>query len=248
MNIAVISLLLLCLGSSTCALVPPPPPQGAVVIGGPPVVVPVTPPPPPTLTQDLDEIYRLAQIQSISQLLVRYLINDAQFQGFVRIVNSREAFNLRWIVRSQPEVLAFKQWVNQQLLASGGPLELEEIELIVSLVNPFPYWSATVFGFRGFIDELQLYVPLHTIRAHIQTKLLEGGIFAQFWRRLNDLQPVYERLLASPEGQTLIAELQELNIDIVQLDRIIRETLGWNAVNTTVATVTSTPASVPVVV
>ncbi|XP_034657737.1 uncharacterized protein LOC117894669 [Drosophila subobscura] len=207
------------------------------------------PPPPPTLSRDLDEITRLIQFKPLNQLLVRYLINDSQFQAFVRIINSNAGFTARWRLLSQPELILFLQWVDQQLLASGGAFEMEEQELAVTLFNRFPYWSGTVFGWQGFLNEAQLYFPTYAIRAHIDAKLLQPGIFSQFWSRLQALRVVYERWLALPGTAQVVAELQQAGIDTAQLDGIIRDLFGWNIVvsapttaATTVTAATSTPA------
>ncbi|XP_020806547.1 uncharacterized protein LOC110182769 [Drosophila serrata] len=218
-------------------------PQTDVTTGGlnpqPPPIATLAPP--PTLSQDLDEIQRLIQFKPINQLIVRYLINDPQFQAFVRIINSNSAFTARWRLRSQPEIILFQQWVDQQLLASGGAFEMEEQKLKVTLLNQFPYWSGTVFGWQGFLTEAQLYFPLYAIRAHIDAKVLQQGIFAQFWTRVQGLQVVYERWLASVETSQVVGELQMAGIDTVQLDGIIRELFGWNMVNATTTVAPATP-------
>ncbi|KAH8296813.1 hypothetical protein KR054_011557 [Drosophila jambulina] len=233
-------LITLALGSSLALLVAPQPDIVSAPIA--------TLAPPPTLSQDLDEVQRLVQFKPINQLIVRYLINDAQFQAFVRIINSNGAFTSRWRLRSQPEIILFQQWVDQQLLASGGSFEMEEQKLKVTLLNQFPYWSGTVFGWQGFLNEAQLYFPLHAIRAHIDAKVLQQGIFAQFWTRVQSLQVVYERWLALVETSQVLAELQAAGIDTVQLDGIIRELFGWNVlVNATTTTAPVTPGAPTVI-
>ncbi|KAH8304010.1 hypothetical protein KR018_003323, partial [Drosophila ironensis] len=207
---------------------------------GPPVVATLAPP--PTLSQDLEAIQRLVQYKPLKQLVVRYLVNDAQFQAVLRIINSHDAFTARWRLLSQPELILFLQWVDQQMLASGGAFEMEEQELKVPLLNRFPYWSGTVFGWQGFLNEAQLYVPHYAIRAHIDAKLLQPGIFSQFWSRIQGLQVVYDRWLASADVSRVLAELQKAGIDTVQLDGGIRQFFGWTAVN---ATTTSAPATPP---
>ncbi|XP_043647227.1 uncharacterized protein LOC122616043 [Drosophila teissieri] len=239
MAIALDWLLLITLVSGCLALWPP---QVVSPTGG---LLPQSPPatlaPPPTLSQDLEEIQRLIQSKPLNQLLARYLINDAQFQAFVRIINSNVAVTARWRLLSQPELIIFLQWTNQQLLASGDSFELNEQRLKVSLLNEFPYWSGTVFGLQGFLNEAQLYFPLYAIRAHIDAKVLQQGIFAQFWSRLQGLRVMYERWLNSVETTQVLAELQKAGIDTVQLDGIIRELLGWNAVNGTAEASTAAP-------
>ncbi|XP_017071112.1 uncharacterized protein LOC108107857 [Drosophila eugracilis] len=199
--------------------------------------------PAPTLSQDLEEIQRLIQFKPLNQLIERYLINDAQFQSFVRIINSNVGFTARWRLLSQPELIIFLQWTDQQLMASGGSFEVEEQRLKVSLLNRFPYWSGTVFGLQGFLNEAQLYFPLYAIRAHTNAKALQQGIFAQFWLRLQGLSAMYERWLTSVETTQVLAELQKAGINTVQLDGIIRELFGWNAVNATVESSTAAPVT-----
>ncbi|XP_017127426.2 uncharacterized protein LOC108146106 [Drosophila elegans] len=208
-----------------------------------PQLPPATLAPPPTLSQDLDEIQRLVQFKPLNQLLVRYLINDGQFQSFVRIINSNAGFTARWRLLSQPELTLFLQWVDQQLVASGDSFELEEQKLKVNLLNQFPYWSGTVFGWQGFLNEVQLYFPLYAIRAHVDAKVLQQGIFAQFWTRLQGLGVVYDRWLTSVETAQVFADLQRAGIDTVQLDGLIRNLFGWNAANGTSTTAPGTPVA-----
>ncbi|KAH8239636.1 hypothetical protein KR032_006059 [Drosophila birchii] len=220
-------------------------PQPDVITGGlnsqtPPVA---TLAPPATLSQDLDELQRLIQFKPLNQLIVRYLINDAEFQTVIRTVHSYAAYMARWRLRSQPEVILFQQWVDQQLLASGGAFEMEEQKLKVSLFNQLPYLSGTVFGWQGFLNEAQLYFPLYAIRAHIDAKVLQQGIFAQFWTRVQGLQVVYERWLALPETSQVVADLQTAGINTIQLDGIIRELFGWNVVNGTTTVAPATPVA-----
>ncbi|KAH8246025.1 hypothetical protein KR026_007637 [Drosophila bipectinata] len=233
-------LFLISLASSSLAQWPPQligPPNGQY----PPLPI-GTLAPPPTLTQDLEPIQLLVQWKQLKQLAVRYLINDAQFQAFVRIINSNDAVTARWRLLSQPELILFLQWVDQQLLASGGGWEMEEQELKVPLLNRFPYWSGTVYGWQGFLNEAQLYVPIYAIRAHIDAKLMQPGIFSQFWSRVQGLRVVYDRWVASAEVSRLLTQLQNAGIDTVQLDVGIRQFFGWNVVN---ITTTPAPASLP---
>lgn len=228
MRAATACFLLICLGCghSTGARVPP------QEVGVGPVV------PPGDLAQDLMDIYSLIQFKPLNQLLIRYLINDAQFQAFVRILNSNAGLTATWRLRSQPEVVQFQQWVQQQLLTSRGKFELEDMEMCVTLVNRYPYWSGTVYGWQGFINELEMYVPIYAIRAQVQAKLQLSGIFAQFWTRLQALQVAYERWLTTPAAQNVLNQLQAAGIDTVQLDVLVRDQFGWNAVSNSTATTT----------
>lgn len=204
----------------------------------PPQEVGVGPVVPGDLAQDLMDIYSLIQFKPLNQLLIRYLINDAQFQAFVRILNSNAGLTATWRLRSQPEVVQFQQWVQQQLLTSRGKFELEDMEMCVTLVNRYPYWSGTVYGWQGFLNELEMYVPLYAIRAQVQAKLQLSGIFAQFWTRLQALQVAYERWLTTPAAQNVLNQLQAAGIDTVQLDVLVRDQFGWNAVSNGTATTT----------
>ncbi|XP_060660946.1 uncharacterized protein LOC132794489 [Drosophila nasuta] len=199
------------------------------------------------LAQELMEIYSLIQFKPINQLLVRYLINDAQFQAFVRILNSNGGFTARWRLRSQPEIVMFLQWVNQQLALSRGKFELEDMEMCVTLVNRYPYWSGTVSGWAGFLSELEMYFPQYAIQAHIQAKLQLPGIFAEFWSRLQALQVIYERWLAMPSTQAVVNELQAAGIDQIHLDTLIRNLFGWNTINGTTTAAPGTPSIIPTV-
>ncbi|EDW79276.2 LOW QUALITY PROTEIN: uncharacterized protein Dwil_GK13226 [Drosophila willistoni] len=226
------------------------PPQSSVPIAGGPLpslgVGLVTPAPLPTLLQDLEEIIRLIQFKPIKQLVLRYLLNDAEFQAFVRIINSQSGFTARWRLLSQPELIQFLQWVDQQLVASGGgSFEFEENELGISLWNRYPYWSGSVLGWRGFLSELQLYFPQYAIRGLIEAKVLQRGIFSQFWTRMQALQGVYERWLTWPDTISVLDQLHAAGIDKNQLDGIIRELFGWSpSVATTNGTTTAaTPAA-----
>lgn len=227
---------MLCLGIGLCGAAKAPK-------GGSKGVEPLAPV--PDLAQDLMDIYGLIQFKPMNQLFVRYLMNDAQFQAFVRILNSNAGFTARWRLLSQPELVMFRQWVNQQLLLSHGKFELEKMEICVTLINRYPYWSGTVSGWQGFLNELEMYFPQYAIQAHIQAKALMPGIFAEFWTRLQALQVTYERWLAMPTTQTIVTQLQTEGIDTVYLDTLVRNLLGWNAVNGT--TTTAMPALNPTV-
>ncbi|TDG52734.1 hypothetical protein AWZ03_000967 [Drosophila navojoa] len=197
--------------------------------------------PPPDLAQDLTDVYGQIQLKPMQKLFVRYLLNDGQFQAFVRILNSNAGFTAYWRLLAQPEVLLFRQWVDQQLLASSGKFELEPVEVCTSLVNRYPYLSGTVFGWQGFLNELEMYFPLYAINAQVQLKVQQGGIFAQFYQRLSALKAVYERWLATPITQTVLSQLQAEGIDTDQLDTIVRDLFGWQVTNTTAATLRPTP-------
>lgn len=219
--IFVLGLIGFCAIGSCVALVPPP-----ANAQGPVAVIP-TPPPAPTMAQDLEEIMLMINFMQIRPLMTRYLLNDAQFQAFVRIINSQDAFVTYMRFRSQPEVLQFLSWLNAQILASGGEFQVEESEQFMTILNPTPFWANTVFGWQGFVSEFSLYYPEAMIRAHVTMKLAQNGIFTHFWQRLTALKPVYERVIALPEAQRVAAALQQNGIDVPQLDTFIRNQFGW---------------------
>lgn len=215
--------------------------QAPAPVGGP--VVP-TPPPPPTLAQDLDEIYRFIAFPPINQLIQRYLLNDAEFQAFVRIINSRDFHTLIMQFRAQPAVMRFIFWTRTQIMLSGGELQFEESEELLTIFNRTPFWANTVFGWQGFVNEFQAYYPQHMIRAHIDMKLLQNGIFTQFWLRLKALKPVYDQLLTTPQAQRIIAAMTANNIDFNQIDTFIRSQVDWvNPPTTTAAPTTAAPTT-----
>ncbi|XP_061391668.1 uncharacterized protein LOC133327108 [Musca vetustissima] len=236
--ITVLALLLACTMGSM-ALVPPP-----VNPSGPVAVIP-TPPPAPTMAQDLTEIMTMVNMIQLRQLMTRYLLNDAQFQAFVRIINSQDAYVTYMRFRSQPEVFGFIAWVRAQIMLSGGEFQLEESEEPMTIINQTPFWANTVFGWQGFVNEFLLYYPETMIRMHITTKVAQNGIFTQLWNRLKALKPVYERVIATPEAQRVAAALQQNGIDIVQLDTFIRNQFGWQMPPT--STAASGPVDVPLV-
>ncbi|KAI8118270.1 hypothetical protein FF38_14523 [Lucilia cuprina] len=215
--ITILGLIGICALGGSMAMVPPH--NGAVVVP--------TPPPLPTLAQDLDEIVRMVPLLPIRRLAIRYLLNDEQFQAFVRIINSNDAFITQMRFRAQPEVMRFITWVRTQILLSGGEIQLEESEEFLTIINSTPFWSNTVFGWQGFVNEFLLYYPEDMIRTHVQMKVTQNGILAQFVQRLKSLKSVYDRVTALPEAQRVIAALQANGIDTTALDTFIRNQFGW---------------------
>lgn len=231
---AILGLIGIC-AVGTFALVPPRQPPGSGLI------IP-TPPPAPTMAQDLDEIMRMVPLLPIRQLMTRYLINDAQFQAFVRIINSNDAYVTHMRFRSQPEVMQLLMWVRTQIMLSGGEFQLEESEEFMSIINRTPFWASTVFGWQGFVNEFLMYYPQDMIRVHIQMKVAQNGIFAQLIQRLKALKPVYDRVIAFPEAQRVAASLQANGIDVVGLDTFIRNQFGWQHPPTIAPPTTVAPA------
>ncbi|XP_054733550.1 uncharacterized protein LOC129241317 [Anastrepha obliqua] len=181
---------------------------------------------PPTLTQDIEELHRLIPSKPLNKLVIRYLLNDAEFQAVIRIINSHDAFMVRMRLYAQPEIIQFQSWVRSQLLLSGGgSFEFEESEEILSLFNPTPYWS--VYGWQGFFNEFLAYFPQEMLRAQINAKVIQGGSLAQFWTKLKALQPVYERVLAFPESKRIIAQLEQNGVNFAQVDQFIRSLFDW---------------------
>ncbi|XP_017478982.1 PREDICTED: uncharacterized protein LOC108368609 [Rhagoletis zephyria] len=194
-----------------------------------PAVAP-PPPPPATLTQDLEQLYRLIPAKPLNKLVIRYLLNDAEFQAIIRIINSHDAFMVRMRLYAQPEIIQFQSWVRSQLMLSGGgSLEFEESEEILSLFNPTPYWS--VYGWQGFFNEFLAYFPQEMLRAQINAKVIQGGSLAQFWEKLKALRPVYERVLAFPESKRIITQLEQNGVNFSQLDQYIRSLFDWFNLN-----------------
>ncbi|CAD7002818.1 unnamed protein product [Ceratitis capitata] len=189
-------------------------------------------PPPATLTQDLEELYRLIPAKPINKLVIRYLLNDAEFQAAIRIINSHDAYMVRMRLYAQPEIIQFLSWVRSQLMLSGGgSLEFEESEEILSLFRPTPYWS--VYGWQGFFNEFLAYFPHEMLRAQIDAKVMQGGSLAQFWAKLKALAPVYERVLAFPESKRIVAQLEQNGVNIAQVDQFIRSLFDWYQVGVT---------------
>ncbi|XP_023292758.2 uncharacterized protein LOC111676100 [Lucilia cuprina] len=191
-----------------------------------PVIIP-TAAPLNTLAQDLDEIKRLIPTKPIQQLAIRYLLNDAQFQTFVRLINSQDGYMTLMRFRSQPEVMRLTSWIRSQIILSAVELESDESNESLRIINRSPFWSQNVYGWQGFVNEFLLYYPEDMIRMHVQTKVAQNGIFAQFIQRVRDLKPVYDRIIALPEAQRLISKLQANGIDTVGLDTFIRNQFGW---------------------
>ncbi|XP_065365716.1 uncharacterized protein LOC135958746 [Calliphora vicina] len=198
-----------------------------------PVVI-ASPPPLPTLAQDLEEIERLIPSKPLKQLAIRYLLNDAQFQTFVRIINSNDGYMTQMRFRTQPEVLGLITWVRSQIMLSGGDLSDESNESL-RIINRTPFWSQTVYGWQGFVNEFLLYYPEDMIRAHIQAKVAQNGIFAQLVQRVRALKPVYDRVIALPEAQRLISTLQAKGIDTAAIDTFIRNQFGWQETSSAAA-------------
>ncbi|KAM7364113.1 protein G12-like [Cochliomyia hominivorax] len=191
-----------------------------------PVAVP-TPAPRNTLPQDLDEILRLIPKKPIQQLIIRYLLNDAQFQSLVRLINSRDGYVTLMRFRTQPEVLQLTNWLRTQLLLSGGDFLSDESNESLKIINRTPFWSQNVYGWQGFVNEFLLYYPEDLIRSHIQLKVAQNGVFAELVQRVKALKPVYERIIALPETQRLIAALEQNGINTADIDTFIRNQFGW---------------------
>ncbi|XP_075163158.1 uncharacterized protein LOC142235785 [Haematobia irritans] len=212
------------------------------VVENPIVVVPT---PAPTMVQDLKEILQMVNFRQIQELMSRYLLNDAEFQSFVRIINSRDAYLMYMRFRSQPEVMAFVTWVRAQIKASGQKFKIKKMEGEMALINVSPFWANTVFGWQGFVSEFMLHYPADMITVHVSMKVAENGIFAQFWQRLNALKPVYEQIMASLEAQRVITALQMNGIDVAQLDTFIRNQFGWQLLLPAGTNNTTVTASIP---
>ncbi|XP_017841803.2 uncharacterized protein LOC108599475 isoform X1 [Drosophila busckii] len=240
-------LLLLCLGAFACAAILPLEPAMD------PLGTAVAPTMPPgNLAMELQDLYSLIQFKQLDQLFVRYLINDAQFQAFVRIINSNAGVMARWRWHSQPELHTLPgQWFRQRLLLSGGKLKmkhLQEMEMCFTPTNRYNYWASSVAGWQGFLNELEMYIPLHAIQAQIDAHLQQSAEFVQFWQQFGTLKLAYERWLTLPFTQDIVTQLQAAGIDTVQLDSRIRQLFGWPATVTATNSTTAVPPVPPQVV
>jgi len=217
-------ILLLCITLSV-ALVPAPQPSAPIANhpAYPPVnVAPV--PPQPTLGQELRELKLLFPKKELGYLIRRYLLNDAEFQGVIRTLNSFEAYMAGISFLRQPEVVAVRAQLRLANLGSEEDLfSSEELELF----NKSPYWANSVYGWQGFINEFLMIYPEYTFQQIIQTKLQQNTELGKFWRQVQGLRLAFDRFLALPGTQNVIMLLQEHGVDTIQLESLIRTQFGW---------------------
>ncbi|XP_016994151.3 uncharacterized protein mat [Drosophila takahashii] len=188
--------------------------------------------PPSNFALELRAVIRSVPKDKIEKLIQTYLLNDIEFQGLIRAVNSLPAYRLYRQFINQPEVRQLQQWITQQLILSGGsPKIFEYLELEIKIFNKYPYWSQIVNGIRGFQTEFVQIYPVQLIRTLLEPSASQTSpLLSELWRRLVALRPVYERVLATPPGKVIAAELQRLGVDVGGLDALIRYQFGWSNV------------------
>jgi len=181
---------------------------------------------------ELRGVIRQIPKDQIEKLIQTYLLNDIEFQGLIRAINSVPAFRLYRQLANQPEVRQLQQWTTQQLILSGGsPKIFDYLELEVKIFNKYPYWSQIVNGIRGFQSEFVQIYPVQLIRSLLEPSASQTSpLLSELWRRLVALRPVYERVLATPPGKVITAELQRLGVDVGGVDALIRYQFGWSNV------------------
>ncbi|KAH8305045.1 hypothetical protein KR059_002739 [Drosophila kikkawai] len=187
---------------------------------------------PSNFALELRGVIRQVPVGQLEKLVQTYLLNDVQFQGLIRVVNSMPAYRFIRQFGNQPEVRQLQQWITQQLVLSGGsPKIFEYLELEIKIFNKYPYWSQIVNGIQGFQQEFVAIYPVQLIRSLLEPSSTQTSpLLSELWRRLVALRPVYERVIASPPGKTITGELQRLGLDVNGLDALIRYQFGWSNV------------------
>ncbi|XP_002028258.2 uncharacterized protein LOC6603282 [Drosophila persimilis] len=187
-------------------------------------------PPPSTLALELRSIFRQIPRKQIEKLVQAYILNDEEFQGVVRDINSLQAYRLSRQLAAQPEVRQLLQWLSQQLILSGSSLKIfEDLELEIKVINKYPQASQLVNGIRGFeLEFFQIY-PLELIRSLLEPSATQSSpALAELWRRLVALLPAYERVTGSPTGKLFIQKLQTRGVAVQDVDALIRYQFGWS--------------------
>jgi len=181
---------------------------------------------------ELKSVIRQIPVDNIEKLVQTYLLNDIEFQGVIRAINSLPAYRFYRQLINQPEVRQLQQWITQQLILSGGgPKIFDYLELEIKIFNKYPYWSQIVNGIQGFQAEFVQIYPVQLIRSLLEPSATQTSPqLSELWRRLVALRPVYERVLATPPGKAITAELQRLGVDVGGVDALIRYQFGWSNV------------------
>ncbi|XP_039488735.1 uncharacterized protein LOC120450046 [Drosophila santomea] len=179
---------------------------------------------------ELKAVIRQIPVDSIEKLVQKYLLNDIEFQGLIRAINSLPAYRFYRQLVNQPEVRLLQQWITQQLILSGGgPKIFDSLELEIKIFNKYPYWSQFVSGIQGFQTEFVQIYPVQLIRSLLEPSATQASPqLSELWRRLVALRPVYERVLATPPGKVITAELHRLGVDVGGVDALIRYQFGWS--------------------
>ncbi|XP_043649210.1 uncharacterized protein LOC122617424 [Drosophila teissieri] len=179
---------------------------------------------------ELKAVIRQIPVDIIEKLVQKYLLNDIEFQGLIRAINSLPAYRFYRQLVNQPEVRLLQQWITQQLILSGGgPKIFDSLELEIKIFNKYPYWSQIVSGIQGFQTEFVQIYPVQLIRSLLEPSATQASPqLSELWRRLVALRPVYDRVLATPPGKVITAELQRLGVDVGGVDALIRYQFGWS--------------------
>ncbi|XP_017059436.1 uncharacterized protein LOC108100178 [Drosophila ficusphila] len=185
---------------------------------------------PSNFALELRAVIRQIPKDNIEDLVRIYLLNDVEFQGLIRTVNSVSAYRFYRQLTNQPEVRQLLQWLNQQLVLSGGSLKVfDYLELEIKVFNKYPFWPQLAHGIQGFQSDLSRIYPVQLIRSLLEPSASQTSpLLSELWRRLVALRPVYERVLATPAGKAITGELQRLGVDVGQLDALIRYQFGWS--------------------
>ncbi|XP_034481654.1 putative uncharacterized protein DDB_G0277255 isoform X4 [Drosophila innubila] len=178
---------------------------------------------------DLKSIVRSVPHKQIQNLVRAYTLNDAGFQAVIREINTLAAYRLRLQLFNIPEVRQLLNWLSQQLILSGGSLEVfDDLEIEIKLFNKYPHWAQSVNGVAGFEQEFRYVYPLELLRNLLESSAKQNPTFGQFWDRLVALKPVYERFTSLPQATAFVNRLRALGVDVNGLDGIIRYQLGWS--------------------
>ncbi|XP_055913558.1 uncharacterized protein LOC129947141 [Eupeodes corollae] len=192
------------------------------------------------LLDDFRDIKALIPQREIIDLIRRYLKNDEEFKRIILYFGSSDVYNAGRIIAKQPELREFYGWLKKQIRASLDSLnnlsDDSYSEEYGNLLNYKPNQQQqqqqlqSLRGWKGFMEELLAIYPNKKIENLIRDKVAANGVFAEFWRKITALRPVYERILKTDEVIKVIGRLRKLGVDTKQLDQLIREDFGWKAV------------------
>lgn len=100
----------------------------------------------------------------LSELTTSYLLNDEQYQAYVRIISSLDAC-------FHPEFITSMSCVAYKLLCFGKiKIKLKKVKEMMSLFNRSTYWPNPVYGWQGFINEFQMNYSEAMIQMYINMK------------------------------------------------------------------------------
>ncbi|XP_022219596.2 LOW QUALITY PROTEIN: uncharacterized protein LOC111072199 [Drosophila obscura] len=188
--------------------------------------------PPNTLALELRSIFRQIPRKQIERLVQAYLLNDEEFQGVIRDINSLQAYRLSRQLLVQPEVRQLLQWLSQQLILSGSSLKIfDDLELEIKVINKYPQAAQSVNGIRGFELEFYQIYPLELIRSLLEPSATQSSAaLTELWRRLVAVLPAYERVIGSPQAKLFIQKLQTRGVAVQDVDALVRYQFGWSNV------------------